>query len=69
MNDFNHENMYRKKDIHTTPPIQSKTANNLDNVNLSPLADGNIAARTNVKKLDVELNSVTMAVSFGSNAN
>lgn len=45
------------------------TATNFDNVNLSPVADGNRAAKINVKKLDVELNKVTIAVSFGSNAN
>lgn len=45
------------------------TVTNFDNVNLSPLDDGKKAASTNVKKLDVELNSVTIAVSVGSNAN
>ena len=45
------------------------TATNLVNVNLSPWADGKRAAKTKVKKLDVELNSVTIAVSFGSSAN
>ena len=47
----------------------SKTAQNFDKVSLSPLADGNNAAKINVKNDDVELSSVTRAVSFGSKAN
>lgn len=47
----------------------SSTAMHLDSVNLSPVFEGNIAARISVNRLDVELNNVTIAVSFGSNAN
>lgn len=53
----------------TTPDKLRLTATNFDNVNLSPEADGNRAAKINVKKLDIELNNVTIAVSFGCRAN
>lgn len=46
----------------------SSTAKIFDTVSLSPHDEGNMAARTNVKRLEVELNKVTMAVSLGSNA-
>lgn len=40
-----------------------------DRVSLSPLDDGNAAAKISTKKLEVELSNVTIAVSFGSSAN
>ena len=49
--------------------MQTNTAINLDSVNRSPLDDGYIAAKIKVKNVDVELNSKTSAVSFGSSAN
>lgn len=59
----------KRKNLLTTPLILNMTDKNLDKVNLSPLDDGKKAANTNVKKLDVELNNVTIAVSVGSSAN
>lgn len=54
---------------HTTPAMQKNTATNFDNVKRSPFDDGYMAARINVKNVDVELSNDTNAVSFGSNAN
>lgn len=45
------------------------TAVTFDNVNRSPVADGKIAAKISVKRLDVLLRRVTIAVSLGSSAN
>lgn len=46
----------------------SRTAKIFDTVSLSPQDEGNIAAKISVKKLEVELSNVTMAVSLGSRA-
>lgn len=53
----------------TTPNTQKMMATSFDNVNLSPLDDGNNAAKTNVKNVEVELKRVTIAASLGSSAN
>lgn len=49
--------------------MQKNTATSFDNVNRSPFDDGYMAARINVKNVEVELTNDTNAVSFGSNAN
>lgn len=54
--------------IHTTPAMQKNTATNFDNVNRSPFDDGYMAARINVKNVDVELSNDTNAVSLASKA-
>lgn len=53
----------------TTPEKHKTTDINFDRVSLSPEPEGNTAAKINVKKLDTELNSVTIAASLGSKAN
>lgn len=53
----------------TAPAQLINTATNFDSENLSPIDDGNIEASIRVKKLDVVLRSVTIAVSLGSSAN
>lgn len=45
-----------------------QTAINLDIVNLSPILEGNKAAKTSVNKLDVEDKTVTVAASVCDNA-
>lgn len=55
--------------LFTTPAMQSTTETSFDNVNLSPLDEGKNAARMSVKKVEVELISVTTAASLGSSAN
>lgn len=47
----------------------SSTAMHFDSVNLSPVFDGKMAASISVNRLDVELKSVTIAVSSDANAN
>lgn len=49
--------------------MQSTTETSFDKVNLSPLDEGKNAARMSVKKVEVELISVTTAASLGSSAN
>lgn len=53
----------------TAPEMLTITARSFDRVNLSPMDDGNTAARPRVKILEVVLKRVTKAASLGSSAN
>lgn len=57
------------QEINATPPMLRNTAKHLDKVSRSPKVEGNAAAKSKVKRLEVELNTVTKALSLGTNAN